>query len=349
MPDYDRTIMLDNSIRTDSSKDSSDNDGRELDAIMRDVVGNDAHIDEDEARIHREQQKERMRKRLEMYKLDRGRLRAACAALELALANTSQKLREVDSRHTTRIKALESEVQSQEVCIIELGTKLMRQARVSKKEKDAAEQYKIQLDAMSEAMAEEMAIQTEQNSRKEEDVRQREEEMLAMLRENIEGINELKSEAERDAKNIMELENSLGQKEAMLNKVTRDLGKKTKRICELEQGLKDKTFEVESVIKQLYESNDSVEATRQQLEAATKEIEDMKRKFSGWDTSKMESKTDEEAYAWRRPSKGGDNYNIDKSPILDEAFASELQAKDAATRKLEDACSYALLRFIWDG
>lgn len=159
----------------------------------------------------------------------------------------------------------------------------------------------------------------------------------------------------------MELEHNLGQKEAMLNKVTRDLRKKTKSLCHLEQGLKDKTLELESVIKQLDDSKKSAEATRQQLEAATKEIEDMKRKFSEWDVSKTESKMDGEAYgdassfgqtpsSWRRMSAKGDVMDkIDKTPILDEAFVSELQAKNATTKKLEDACSYALLRFIWDG
>jgi uncharacterized coiled-coil protein SlyX len=364
LPTFDRkntNDTLDTSVCTDSSKGSDNDYGHELDAIMRDVVGDDAHIVGGEARLRRNQQKERMRERLEKYKLDRRRLRDTCTALESALANTSQKLREVDSNAATRIGALESKLRDQEVCIKELGMKLVRQARVCKKEKDAAEEYKMKLDSMNEAMAEEMAIQSERNSRQEEDARRREEEMLAMLRENIVGIDELKSEAERDANIKMELEHNLGQKEAMLNKVTRDLRKKTKSLCHLEQGLKDKTLELESVIKQLDDSKKSAEATRQQLEAATKEIEDMKRKFSEWDVSKTESKMDGEAYgdassfgqtpsSWRRMSAKGDVMDkIDKTPILDEAFVSELQAKNATTKKLEDACSYALLRFIWDG
>ncbi|KAL3788926.1 hypothetical protein ACHAW5_008660 [Stephanodiscus triporus] len=351
VPTFDRkntNDTLDTSLRTDSSKGSGNDYGHELDAIMRDVVGDDAHIVGGEARFRRNQQKDRMRERLERYKLDRRRLRDTCTALESALASTSQRLREVDSKAATRIEALESELRDQEVCIKELGTKLVRQARVCKKEKDAAEQYKMKLDSMNEAMAEEMAIQNERNSRQEEDARRREEEMLAMLRENIESIDELKSEAERDAIIKMELEHNLGQKVATLNKVTRDLRKKTKSLCNLEQRLKDKTFELESALKQLDDSKKSAEATRQQLEAAIKEIEDMKRKFTEWDVSKTDGKAYGDASSFgQSPSFWIDK--IDKTPILDEAFVSELQAKNATTKKLEDACSYALLRFIWDG
>ncbi|MBV5332097.1 hypothetical protein JZU54_00580, partial [bacterium] len=237
-----------------SCSDSSREDHHE---IMRDIVGEDGHDDHaddvDEVRLRREQRKERVMERLEKYREDHSRLRAACSALESALEMTSQKLREVDKGAASRIRALELELRdareggeatrtNQEACIKELGKKLIRQAHVIKKKRSDMEQLKMQL----EAMAEEMAMQVE-----------------------------------RDAKNIMELEYNLGQKEAMLNRVARDLAEKTERICELEQGLEDKIFEMESMTKELDESKESAEVMRQQFEAAAKEIEDMKCKFSG--------------------------------------------------------------------
>jgi hypothetical protein len=89
------------------------------------------------------------------------------------------------------------------------------------------------------AMAEELAMQNKQNVLQEEDVfwledllkisRDRHEQMQAMLQNNIKGTFELKYKVEHYTKDIMELEYNLGQKEAMLNRVTRDLVETTKR------------------------------------------------------------------------------------------------------------------------
>ncbi|KAL3816902.1 hypothetical protein ACHAXA_006978 [Cyclostephanos tholiformis] len=380
LPDFNRTNTTDtniSSMHTNSSRGITDDDDGSHDDIMRDIVVDDEnsdHLDADGARLSREQRKERVRERLVRYKRDHGRLQATCVALEAALAKTSRKLREVDSNAAIRIEALESEVReareqgettrtSQEACIKELGKKLIRQAHVIKKQRDAVEQYKIQL----EAMAEEMAMQDERDSRREEDVRRLEDmlensrdgqdRMQAMLQENIEEMVELKSDVERDAKNIMELEYNLGQKEAMLNRVARDLAEKTERICELEQQLEDKTFEVDSAMKQLVESKESAEVMRQQFEAAAKEIEDMKCKFSGWGESKTTEGANEEAttvarspHSFKRSSFSQVDVTnkIDKPPPLveddevennmKEAFASELQAKDATIRTLDEEC-----------
>jgi hypothetical protein len=374
---YDRSDTKDTNISsmlTYSSRDGSHEDIH--DDIIRDIVGDDDHknhVDVDEARLRREQRKERVRERLEKYKEDHARLREICVGLESALAMTSQKLREVDSMAATKIHALELELRdameggeatrtNQEACIKELGKKLIRQAHVIKKKRSDMEQLKMQL----EAMAEEMAMQDERDSRRDEEVRRLEDQlensrekqaqMQAMLQENIEEMVELKSEVERDAKNIMELEYNLGQKEAMLNRVARDLAEKTERICELEQGLEDKTFEVETVTKELDESKEAAEVMRQQFEAAAKEIEDMKCKFSGWGTPKTTEGADEDPvvgrspHSWRRPSvaKGDVINKIHKPPLLaedddhvedmKESFASELQVKDATIQILDDAC-----------
>ncbi|KAL3816905.1 hypothetical protein ACHAXA_006981 [Cyclostephanos tholiformis] len=382
LPVFDRTNTTDtniSSMRTNSSQGVTDDDDDDShDDIMRDIVVDDEKdndpLDVDGARLSRQTRKERVRERLVRYKRDHGRLQATCVTLEALLVKTSSKLREVDSKAAIRIEALESEVRearekgettrtSQEACIKELGKKLIRQAHVIKGLRNAAEQYKIQL----EAMAEEMAMQDERDSRREEDVRRLEDmlensrdgqdRMQAMLQENIEEMVELKSDVERDAKNIMELEYNLGQKEAMLNRVARDLAEKTERICELEQQLEDKTFEVDSAMKQLVESKESAEVMRQQFEAAAKEIEDMKCNFTGWGESKTTEGANEEAttvarspHSWKRashakvdvtnknnkPSSLADDDDIENN--MKEAFASELQAKDATIRTLDEEC-----------
>ncbi|KAL3798741.1 hypothetical protein ACHAW5_008043 [Stephanodiscus triporus] len=359
------------SMHTDSSWEANESQDDGHEDILRDIVGDDGHNDndnEDEARLRRQERKERVRERLERYKRDHGQLRSTCMALESALAKTSEKLLKINSRAASKIEALESELRgaregdetmriNQETCIKELGKKLIRQAHVIKKQRDAVERYKMQLEAMTE----ELAMQDERDMMREEDVRRledllensrdRQEQMQTMLQNNIEGMVELKCEVERGSKNIMELEYNLGQKEAMLNRVARDQAEKTERLCELEQVLEDKTFEVESLKKQLDESKESVEAMRQQLEAASKEVEDIKCKFSGWGTSKVDGEAvgdvaavGRSPHSWRRASID----KIDKSSLLaedddiennmKEAFASELQAKDATIQTLDDAC-----------
>jgi hypothetical protein len=96
---------------------------------------------------------------------------------------------------------------------------------------------------------------------------------------------------------------------------------------------------------------------RQQFEAAAKEIEDMKFKFSGGGSTKTDVETVKDAaanaqspHSWRRSSvaKGDVINTINKPPLLTEdddnenvmkeSFASELQAKDATIRILNDAC-----------
>ncbi|KAL3798746.1 hypothetical protein ACHAW5_008048 [Stephanodiscus triporus] len=163
--------------RTTRSK--IENDGHE--DILRDIVGDDGHNDngsEERGAPPSSERKERVRERLERYKRDHGQLRSTCMALESALAKTSEKLREVDSRAASKIEALESELRgaregdetmriNQETCIKELGKKLIRQAHVIKKQRDAVERYKMQLEAMTE----ELAMQDERDMMREEDVR----------------------------------------------------------------------------------------------------------------------------------------------------------------------------------
>jgi len=338
-----------------SCSDSSREDHHE---IMRDIVGEDGHDDHadnvDEARLRREQRKERVMERLEKYSKDRARLRAACSALESALEMTSQKLRQVDKGAASKIHALELELRdareggeatrtNQEACIKELGKKLIRQAHVIKRQRDAVEQLKMQL----EAMAEEMAMQDERDSRREEDLRRLEEQlensrdnqaqMQAMLQENIEGMVELKSEVERDAKNIMELEFDLGQKEAMLNRVARDLAEKTVRICELEQGLEDKIFEMESMTKELDESKESAEVMRQQFDAAAKQLDESRESVEVMQqqleaATKQRDESKESAEAMRQQLEAAMK-QLDESTESAELVRQQLEA---ATKERED-------------
>jgi hypothetical protein len=297
------------------------------------------------------------------------------------LAKTSEKLRDIDARAKTKIEALEMELHevreeetlkrsNQDMCIKELGKKLVKQAHVIKRQRSAVEQYKMQL----EAMAEEMAMQDERDSRREDDIRRLESSlkeskekhygMQDMLQGNIDEMVALKAEVERDAKNIMELEFQMGQKEAMLNRVARDLAEKTERICELEQCLEDKTFDIESTKSELLESKGNAEVLRQQMESAVQEIEDMKCNFSGWSKSTdapgaspgssnggVSKSSPSSPRSWRRKSlKVDDGDTINTLPLMEvdnedgndsnmkEAFASELHAKDATIQILDEAC-----------
>lgn len=370
----------------------------EYDEIIRDIVDDDTtnggmdggsssnnnyNQVEDAEEVHRrrEARKDRVRERLERYRSEHGRLRTICVALESALAKTSEKLRDIDARAKTKIEALELELHeiresesltrtNQDMCIKELGKKLVKQAHVIKRQRSAVEQYKMQL----EAMAEEMAMQDERDSRREDDIRRLESSlkeskdkhygMQDMLQGNIDEMVALKAEVERDAKNIMELEFQMGQKEAMLNRVARDLAEKTERICELEQCLEDKTFDIESTKSELLESKGNAEVLRQQLESAVQEIEDMKCNFSGWAKSTdapgtspgssnggVSKSSPGSPRSWRRQSlKVNDADTINSLPLMEvdnedgndcnmkEAFASELHAKDATIQILDEAC-----------
>ena len=385
-------------LTNDTNSSLGGGSDEEYDEIIRDIVDDDTtnggrdggsssnnnyNQVEDAEEVHRrrEARKDRVRERLERYRSEHGRLRTTCVALESALAKTSEKLRDIDARAKTKIEALEVELHeiresesltrtNQDMCIKELGKKLVKQAHVIKRQRSAVEQYKMQL----EAMAEEMAMQDERDSRREDDIRRLESSlkeskdkhygMQDMLQGNIDEMVALKAEVERDAKNIMDLEFQMGQKEAMLNRVARDLAEKTERICELEQCLEDKTFDIESTKSELLESKGNAEVLRQQLESAVQEIEDMKCNFSGWAKSTdapgtspgssnggVSKSSPGSPRSWRRQSlKVNDADTINSLPLMEvdnedgndcnmkEAFASELHAKDATIQILDEAC-----------
>jgi len=262
-----------------------------------------------EDQMKREQRKERVREKLDRYKRDQKQLKQACVAMEAQLAQTTDKLREVDTRAASKIDSLElelretrdgmervarqgtKEVTDQSECIKTLGKKLIRQAHVIKRQKAAVEQYKCQLEGLEE----EMAMQDERDQRKDEEsgeLRERLEEakeqkikMQNMLQENIEEMMDLKSETERDAKNIRDLEFHLQQKEATLDRVVQEVSQKAVKISELEEQLEEKDRELGGVNAKYKESENSVAVMQKELESASSEIEELRCKYASWKTT----------------------------------------------------------------
>ena len=193
----------------------------------------------------REDRKQRVKDKLENYKKEQKQLKETVRLLERQLAATTEKLKEVDSEAAAKIGTLETElhdtrngletmavqstkeVTDQSEVIEQLGKKLVRQAHVIKRQKDAVNEYKIQMQAMHE----EMEMQDERDSKRDEEyielkqdydrVKERTEQLQNMLSDNIEEMTNLKQETERDAKSIMELEFNLQQKDATLERVAK--------------------------------------------------------------------------------------------------------------------------------
>jgi hypothetical protein len=246
------------------------------------------------ASISREERKERVKEKLEKYKRNQKQLKIACMALEQQLAQTTAKLREVDTNASFKIESLESElretkgglerissqshreVADQSECIKTLGSKLIRQAHVIQRQKAAVSQYKMQL----EAMAEEMAMQDERDSRLEEEMQLLTEElektktskaqMQSRLQHTLEEMMDLKSESEMDAKYKVDLEFRLQQQEAMMDRLAHDMATKTRKISELEDEIESKNWEVETMKEKLRESEKTLEGVQCELESALK-------------------------------------------------------------------------------
>jgi chromosome segregation ATPase len=202
--------------------------------------------------------------------------------LESQLVATTEKLKEVDSKAAFKIESLEQELQDtqkgmvevvhktqkqqhdQTDCIKELGKKLIRQAKVIKRQKQAIEQYRIQLEGLQE----EMAMQDERDldrdaafQEQKNDFEKITEQKVAMqhsLQENIEEMMELKEEKEASAQRMMELEFDLQQKDATLARVAKETSEKTERICLLEEELEEKTKEVDVIQAELKASEKSL-------------------------------------------------------------------------------------------
>ena len=343
-----------------------------------------------EEQVRREQRKERVKEKLDRYKKDQKQLKKSCVALEQQLAQTTAKLREVDSKAAFKIDSLESElretrgglervakqstkeVTDQSECIKTLGKKLIRQAHVIKRQKAAVEQYKIQLQAMNE----EMAMQDERDSSRDSEMKELQDQldmvqtqkvqMQNLLQENIEEMMDLKSETEKDAKNIMELEFNLQQKEATLDRVAKEVSEKSIKISQLEQELEDALREADEAKDQLKESEVSVETMQRELENAGTEIDELRCKYAAWKTSpagggggsdagsddggvqinsrsqsmgavnsRSQSMREQRPsiLGWRRG--GSDMGNIDDI----ETFEAELHAKDATIQTLHETCN----------
>lgn len=254
----------------------------------------------------REDRKQRVKEKLENYKKEQKQLKETVRLLERQLSATTEKLKEVDSEAAAKIGTLEielhdtrhglktmavqstKEVTDQSEVIKQLGKKLVRQAHVIKRQKDAVNEYKIQMQAMHE----EMEMQDERDSKVDEEhtklkqdydrVLERTEHIQNMLSENIEEMTNLKQETERDAKHIMELEFNLQQKDANLERVTKESNEKAKLICKLQEETEKKIYEADTIQEELKASEADADKLREDLKATIKESEELQCKFASW-------------------------------------------------------------------
>lgn len=160
-----------------------------------------------------------------------------------------------------------------------------------KRQKNAVEEYKVQLQQLKE----EMSMQDERDSNKEEEykllrkeldsVKEQKIQMQNMLQENIEEMMDLKAETEKDAKSIMELEFNLQQKEATLERVAKEVSEKSSRIAELEDEVDDRIDEVEAANEKLEESENSAYQLKRELDSVKEEVEELRCQYAAWGSS----------------------------------------------------------------
>jgi len=289
--------------------------------------------------LRREQRKERVKEKLDRYKRDQKLLKHSCVALEQQLAQTTEKLREVDSRAAFKIDSLESElretrmgmervaktstkeVTDQSECIKTLGKKLIRQAHVIKRQKGAVDEYKVRLRELQD----ELRRQDERESRRAEEycelkdrydnVVEQKVQIQSMLQENIEEMMDLKSETERDAKNIMELEFNLQQKDATLDRVAKEVSEKATQISSLEDELEGKNREMDGINDKLKESETSVDNLKNELESFNSKVEEWSNKYSQLEEAFEQLKKKNEEMS-KNISTGGDENNTNERPSL---------------------------------
>mmetsp|Transcript_35733 Transcript_35733/g.75231 ORF Transcript_35733/g.75231 Transcript_35733/m.75231 type:complete len:699 (+) Transcript_35733:149-2245(+) len=250
----------------------------------------------------REQRKERVKEKLNKYKRDKKELKNSCAALEEQLAHTTEKLKEVDLKASSRIESLEMElresrgglervveqstqaVTDQGRVIKGLGKKLIRQAHVIKRQKAAIDVYKVKMEELQE----EMALQDERDSKRADEYCQLKDRydtlleqkvhMQNMLHENIEDMMDLKIETERQSKSKMELKHNFEQKEAALDGLTKEASDMTNRVRMLELELEKKNMEVEDLSAKLKLSEALKGATMKELDSVNEDVEELQAK-----------------------------------------------------------------------
>jgi len=320
-------------------------------------VNNDS-FNESFEQSKREDRKQRIKEKLESYKTEQKQLRSRVQLLERQLTATADKLREVDSEAASKIDSLESvlsdtrkgmetvaihsskEVTGQSECIKALGKKLIRQAHVIKTQKNAVTEYKIQMQAMNE----EMDMQDERDSKREEEhdrltedyecVKEQTEDMRSMLQRNIEEMIDLKQETEKDAGNIMELEFNLNQKKSMLERVARETGEKTRLIARLQDELEERTYEAETSRAELEASETEAEKLKEELNTIVEESEEMRCKFATWgEAGTARSSNALSRHQSKRISAFGMSEGDSSSEV--EVLEAELQAKDSAIHNLD--------------
>lgn len=305
--------------------------------------------------LEREARKERVKEKLEQYKNDRRTLRNNCATLEAQLVETAEKLREVDSKAAYKIDSLEAELEKtregmeslvqhstkevtdQSACIKTLGKKLIRQAHVIKQQKKAVEEYQIQL----EALREEMAMQDERDSSRDEEYNELKEDfertlqqkvaMQDSLQESIEEMMDLRHERDMHTARIRELELTLQEKEIDLERAKKENVELNEHATKLETELQDKTDEWEVASSKLSASEQSVAVFKSQLRASTAELEDLRKDALSMSQHSTQSSHRGSSFkGWKR---GSSTNNVDDDTTAEE----RLQVKDMQIQALDQA------------
>ena len=274
------------------------------------------------------------------------------ATLEAQLVTTAEKLREVDSKAAYKIDSLEAELEKtregmeslvahstkevtdQSVCIKTLGKKLIRQAHVIKQQKASVAEYQIRL----EALREEMAMQDERDSSRDEEYNelkadfertlQQKVAMQDSLQESIEEMMDLRHERERQGARIRELELLMEEKEIDLNRAKGENVELKERVVQLETQLMDKTDECEVASSKLRASEQSVDLFKKQLSTSTAELEELRDNYS-LSISQHSSHRGSAFKGWGR----GSTATAEDETTLEE----KLQAKEMQVQALDQA------------
>merc|ERR1719145_22395 len=187
-------------------------------------------------------------------------------------------------------------------------------------------------------------MQDERDSKREEEhdqlkeelarVKEQTEDMRRMLQSNIEEMVALKQETEKDAKSLMELEFSVQQKDATLERVARDSSEKTDLIAKLQDELEKKTREAVTAKAELEASEKDGERLREQLKTKAEESEEMRCKFASWGETGTGRSNNSASWHQSGQVSGFGMTGTDSSSEV-EVLEAELQAKDSAIHNLD--------------
>merc|ERR1719401_91663 len=160
---------------------------------------------------------------------------------------------------------------------------MVRQAHTIREQRDAIGRHRARLAtargemARREERAAERAREISQLQDHHEAATEQRVQAQHLLQESVEDMMDLKAGTERDLESIRELQSRLRQKEATLDRLTKDKGEAYARTCALEQELESRTVEAKTLDKKMEASEAVTEEARKELESKRRELEDLRR------------------------------------------------------------------------